>query len=344
MARVFGIQAAWAAALTLTLASPVAAVQASDEPATFEALRTADNQLSAVGFRLSVAAAPLCDRLEPGTGIQFHTLAQYPKRSRPRVRAHFRLHGTIGVEGVAPASPAERAGVKADDSVIAINGQPVPSTLPDEATTAPLAALHAQLAALPPAAPIELTLRRATHTLRIRIQPAAACLSRYELRIADNYDARANGELIQITSKYLEQVDPALLPAVVAHELSHNILRHRTRLSEAGAAFGLAAGFGRNAGLFRQTEIEADILAVHLLARAGYDPKIAARFWREVGPKLLAGMVRSRSHPPTSDRVAIAQAEAERIGAAKTPPLPFFFAERNQPLTGDWRRYLPPKL
>lgn len=336
----FGSVAGWAVAAALAVAPPA---QASGAETAWEALRTADNQLAAIGFRLSTAAAPLCDRLEPGTGIQFHSLAQYAPASRAQVRAHFHLDGALGVEGVAPGSPAERAGVRADDTVVAINGQLIPTVVSPEATTAQLAAFHARIAALPPAAPILFTLRRAGKELSVRVEPVAACLSRYELRIADKYDARANGELVQISSKYLEDVPQGLLPAVIAHELSHNVLRHRERLSAAGAQFGMASGFGRNVGLFRQTEIEADILAVHLLARAGYDPAIAARFWREVGPKLLAGLVRSRSHPPISDRVAIATAEAARIGGSKTEPPPSFLAERTQPLSGNWQHYLPAK-
>ncbi|MCP3732891.1 M48 family metallopeptidase [Sphingomonas sp. MG17] len=308
-----------------------------------EALRVADLQLASIGFRLSVAGAPLCDRLEPGTGLQLHTLAQYAPPARDGIRAHFGLAGPVGVEGVVPGSPAVQAGVRADDTLMAINGTALAPAPAGEASTAQLAALHQQLAALPPTAPIDLTLSRAGRRIAVRVQPVAACFSRYELRIGNSFDARANGELVQITSKYLEAIDGDLLPAVVAHELSHNILRHRERLAAAGAEFGFASGFGRNVGLFRQTEIEADILAVHLLARARYSPHTAARFWREAGPRLMAGIVRSRSHPPLRDRIDLAVSEAARFTRPGAPPAPPpFLAKRNQPLDGDWRKLLPP--
>ena len=330
----------WCVAWLAALAQPAQVSAQADDGQGWEMLREADLRLASIGFRMSVAAAPLCDQLEPGLGIQLHTLAQYAPDTRPQIRAHFRFAGPVAVEAVVPGSPAALAGVQADDTLTAINGAPLATATPDAASTASLAALHTRLAALPAEAPVELTLIRSGQEVRARITPVRACFSRYELRIADSFDARANGELIQITSRYLETIDADLLPAVIAHELSHNILRHRVRLSAAGADFGLASGFGRNLGLFRQTEIEADILAVHLLARAGYAPGLAARFWQEAGPKLHAGMMRSRSHPPLRDRIAISTAEAALLERTPQAPPPPFSAARRAPRDGNWRQYL----
>jgi len=307
-----------------------------------ENLRAADMRLASIGYRLSVGAAALCDKQEPGLGVQLHTLAQYPPAARDRVRSYFGFAGNVAVEGVVPGSPADRAGVKQDDSIAAIGGIAIPADSSGEETTAPFVALYDAIAALPPDQPVEMTVIRAGERLKLRVVPVPACRTRYELKIADNFDARANGSFVQITSKYLTDTPAELLPALIAHELSHNILRHAARLDAVGAEFGLLSGFGRNAGLFRQTEIQADILAVHLLARAGYDPAVAARFRREMGPKQLAGMVRSRSHPPLRDRIAIAEAEAAKIAAAGgNAPLPAFYARRNDPLDGDWKPLLP---
>lgn len=339
----FRILGRLAIAVAIATASPSASAQPSDKSEIFEAIRAADVRLADIGFRLSVAAAPLCDRLEPGVGIQFHTLAQFDPTMRAKARAHFGFVGAVAVEGVTPGSPASSAGIRPNDTLAAINGAPVSPDIPLQATTASLAALHKQFAALPPTTPIDLTLLRDGRQIRVRIEPVPACFSRYELHITSGFDARANGELVQISSRYIEDVEPELMPVVVAHELSHNILRHRERLAAAGATFGLASGFGRNVGLFRQTEIEADILAIHLLARAGYTPSLAVRFWREVGPRLLAGLVRNRSHPALEDRIAIAEAEAARIDMARAAPPPVFIADRSKPLTGEWRRYLPPR-
>lgn len=339
VARLSGRGLAVVAGLLLSLSGW--ATEQDNLGAQLEAMRAADLNLTTIGFRLSVAAAALCDRTEPGTGLQLHAIDQYPPSARPAIRTHFLLSGSVGVEGVVPGSPAERAGVQQDDTVVRI-GDVIPAE-PDagEMTTATVAGLHAQVAGLPPAAPIPLIVRRGASEYRLVIAPMPACRTRYELRISNRFDARANGELIQITSRYLEDTPAELLPAVVAHELAHNILRHRERLSAAGAEFGLASGLGRNVGLFRQTEIEADILSVHLLARAGYPPVIAERFWREVGPSLLAGRIRSRSHPPLKERAATIAAEAARVVAGgSAAPLPEFYLKRNQPLDGNWQALL----
>lgn len=334
----------WLVGAVLVVAPlPAARAQANETSARYELLRGADVRLATIGYRLSVAGAPLCDRLEPGTGLQLHTLSQYPPASREQVRAHFRFAGDAAVEGVVPNSPAAMADVRADDSVLSINGVAIAPTPPGAASTGLLIALQRQLAALPPAAPIALMLGRNGNPVAASVRPVPACFTRYELTIGNSFDARANGELVQIGSRYFDEIDAALLPVAVAHELAHNILRHRERLKAVGADFGFASGFGRNVGYFRQTELQADILAVHLLARAGYDPHIAARFWREAGPRIMAGMIRSRSHPPLSDRVAIAEAEAAKFALGPLPPPPAFHAARGQPLTGEWRDLLPPK-
>lgn len=306
-----------------------------------EAIRSADLRLATIGYRLSVAAAPLCDRLEPGTGLQLHSLAQYGGASRSAMRAHFGFAGPVAIEAIVAHSPAERAGLRQDDTIVSIGGVVAPVEVPDAPSTAELAGLHSRVADLPSGKSLEISVIRFGTPLTVQVTTVPACRTRYELRIADRFDARATGEMVQISSKYLEAIDADLLPAVVAHELAHNILRHRDRLVDRGADFGLASGFGRNVGLFRQTEIQADILSVHLLARAGYSPELAARFWSEVGPKLMAGMIRSRSHPAIADRIATVEAEAARIGnQGDAAPLPAFYHRRTDPLDGKWQPLL----
>src|SRR3546814_12675648 len=61
----------------------------------------------------------------------------------------------------------------------------------------------------------------------------------------------------------------------------------------------------RNVGYFRQTELEADILSVSLLANANYDPHIALAFWHVYGPAHHSNIFNSRTHPGWETRVAV---------------------------------------
>ncbi len=312
--------------------------------ALFEAVRTADLALASIGFRLSVANAPLCDRLEPGHGMQFHTLAQYGESSRGAVRDHFGFAGPLAVEGVVAHSPAERAGVRQDDTIVAIG--PVRPTEPAKAgaSTDMLAGFVAAVAQLSPDAPLGVDLLRGGQPMHLTIQPVPACRTRYELELSSTLDARANGELVQISSAYYDRVGADLLPAVVAHELAHNILRHRVRLNERGADFGLASGFGSNVGYFRQAELQADILSVYLLKRAGYAPDLPVHFWNHKVTRGMSGFFRSRSHPGRGDRLKAIHAEIARLRASGTalPEAPFV-AQRDTPLDGEWKPLIPGK-
>src|SRR3546814_15757707 len=115
------------------------------------------------------------------------------------------------------------------------------------------------------------------------VTPIPSVRSRLGVVLGNRFLAQADGDLLQIGSRFLAGY-PQWVAAPIAHELAHNILRHRERLEEKGVSYGLLSGIGRNVGYFRQTELEADILSVSLLANANYDPHIALSFWRAYGP------------------------------------------------------------
>lgn len=324
--------------LLLVLAVPIQAQEAGDA-ALFEGFRAADMRLATDGFRLSTANAALCDRLEPGHGIQVHTLDQYAPRLRPAVAAHFGFAGALAVEGVVPGSSAERAGVRPDDTIRAFGGIAVAPQGEGPASTDRLVAFWNAVAALPATAPIRIELVRSGRPIALTIHPVPACRTRYELAITTALEASANGDMVRISSGYYDRFVGELVAVAIAHELAHNILRHRERLKTAGAEFGFLSSFGGNADLFRQAELQADILAVHLLARAGYPADLASRFRQHPTAKALSGAFQARSHPHWKDRLRVALAEEARI-AVHGPGAPFV-AERESPLTGDWRPLVP---
>jgi hypothetical protein len=304
-------------------------------------VRKADLDLATVGWRLSVPNAPLCDRLEPGLGLQLHTLDQFDSGSRAAAKTYFGFATPVAVEGVVAGSPAERGGIREDDSLVRVGSVDIASLPGKPGTTQRLVATQLAIAALAPDAPVEVEAIRAGAPVKVTIQPVPACRTRFELLLGSSYNASADGTMVQISSQFLEEYTPDQVAAAVAHEFSHNILHHRDRLEARGVDFGMLSGFGANVKYFRQTELQADLLSVYLLANAGYSPHASIDFWKRFGPSKAGGIFRSRSHPHWRDRVATLEAEIAKLETISARPrIPSLIAERSQPLSGDWQSLL----
>jgi predicted Zn-dependent protease len=147
--------------------------------------------------------------------------------------------------------------------------------------------------------------------------------------------------MVQIGSGFLDAYPDEQLAAVIGHEFAHNILHHRDRLEARGVDYGLLSGFGANVKYFRQTEVQADLLSVYLLANAGYPVRATVDFWKHFGPSKAGGILRSRSHPAWRDRVTTLLAEIPKVEAISARPIiPGLIADRDKPLDGDWQSLL----
>jgi Zn-dependent protease with chaperone function len=178
-----------------------------------------------------------------------------------------------------------------------------------------ITALEQRLAARPTDAAIWLGV---TDGRTVPLTPKPGCVSDFRVEANEKPGAVADGRMILVNQGLVDfSPDDAELAAAIAHELAHNILRHRARLDAAGVDRGLAKQFGRNARMFKQTEIEADRLSVWLLAGAGYDPAAAARFWSRFGQRKGRPLFQASTHPSWRDRVAALEAEAATIAAAR---------------------------
>lgn len=329
------------ASVLLSCMSAVAGGSTPDDTALFEQIRASDLEMATIGWRLASANAPLCDVLEPGLGLQLHTLDQFSQQMRDSARSHFKFATPVAIEGVIAGGPAAQAGLRPDDSVVRIGSVDIAASKGKPGTTDRLVAVQSEVAKLPPAEPIEIQAIRDGVPLTVGVQPVPACRSRFELELADDFGASADGSMVQISSKLLDTYHGDRAAAAVAHEFSHNILHHRVRLEARGVTFGMLSGFGGSVKYFRQTELQADILSVYLLANAGYDPKAAPDFWRDFGPKHAGSIFNSRSHPHWRDRITTLEAEISRINVdPQRPHISKLIAERDQPLDGNWQALL----
>lgn len=260
-------------------------------------LAIADLRVATTGFRLLTTNATRCSSSMPATGLLLHSLAQYRGASRVRAEAYWLFSAAVSIEAVVPDSPAARAGLRSGDGLLAIGEQRLPENLPPGTPTTGLRD-HAEtlLAALPPAAPITLTVRRGDQIQAIVLLPVPACRSRIEVAPGLKGAAQSDGQTIQLGLAFVERVDDQGLAVAIAHEFAHTILEHRKQLASREAAKRPSRAMAR---LF---EDEADLLGLDLLSAAGWDPAIAPRFMRQQGKRYDPSLPGSGKHRSAEDR------------------------------------------
>lgn len=288
-------------------------------------LQQIDARLLTVGYRLATSAGALCAQV-PLAGFTVHELGQYPANEQQAARDTFGFDdsGAPRVLAVAPGSPAERAGLRANDALLALDGTALPA--PAQGTGgsyARVAAIMARIEAAAANGTMALAFAREGERFAYEIRLDTGCASRFETRDSATLNSQADGRYVIVTTgivRFVESDDE--LAAVMAHELAHNILRHRARLDAAGIRRGLLQEFGRNARLTRRTEDEADRLGVYLVDRAGYSMAAIGAFWERFRREHGAGIFRSATHSSERARIASIEGEIARIAALKAAGKP----------------------
>lgn len=273
---------------------------AEDRPsprvAALQAVRTADLELATIGYRLSTGNIGLCQLKQAQFGMPLQALTQYDAAQREDARVAFGFAAVIVIEAVVPDSPAAQAGLRAGDSLLAIDGVPQP-TLAEARKQVDIADRDVAQAALNRGGwsrPRVLRVLRDGATREVTITPKSGCRLVPELLVGTGLAAQSDGVHLQIGDGYLDRYDANTVAIVVAHEMAHNILHHYDQLRRARSCRA-------DANESRRTEAEADRLSVALLANAGYDPMLPVRFWhgRTGGLQLFS---RDRDHGSAADR------------------------------------------
>lgn len=307
----------------LLSAPPASAAAAASSYAPLAALEA---RVATIGFRLTTGNAAWCPIQQPQFGWLWGDARLYARADRAAANTAYGAPDadTAYVAAIARQSPAAIAGMHVGTPVAAVNGVPV-SVAANDDPFARIATLERLFAALP----LHDTARIADADGRsFSITPVAGCASDIRVEARDRPTGAADGRLVLISSGLAAfAANDDELAAAVAHELAHNILRHRARLDAAGVDRGLGKQFGQSARLFKQTEVEADRLSVWLLAGAGYDPQAAVRFWTRFGQREGKPLFQAGTHPRWQDRVASFVREIQAIDNARaagqplTPPL-----------------------
>lgn len=271
-----------------------------------------DVRLGVVAERILAANLPLCRQTMPITGMVIHSRDQYAEG----LAAGYFADGALAISSVLPGSPAEAAGLRPDDSIMAIGDMRTGDLPPIEGQ--PLRdAGFARLAQAAGKMPLSLAIGRDGGEFMVLLQAPEGCRALVEILADDGDKARSDGRVIQISYGLATRASDAELAVIFAHELGHLVLEHRRRLEAEGVDKGLLGEFGRNQRLNREVEVEADRISVHLLANAGYDPQSAPAFWRSpLGRRVDGGILRmSTTYPMAGARATLMEREiADYLG------------------------------
>jgi beta-barrel assembly-enhancing protease len=301
----------WPAVIALFIATAADATPATDHAALL-ALQATDLRVASIAHRLSIANIAICPNQTPQLGLSLHALAQYGGTFRAAAKMTFGLGDDPTILAIVPGSAADVAGLAVGDALLGVGatrlGKPTASVkqsydLVREAETA--------LDNGPKTRPYKVTVRRNGAERSITINPKPGCASRVVVEPGGKLNAYADGTYVKLTSGVAEYAaDDGELAAIVAHEMAHNILAHQAKLDATG----------RSRANILETEIEADMFSVRLLAGAGFDPLVAARFWARFGKKTGAGIFSDGSHLRTKARVALLEEEAAKLSTNDSPP------------------------
>ncbi|WP_339871584.1 M48 family metallopeptidase [uncultured Brevundimonas sp.] len=253
--------------------------------ARLESLVALDRRVAAVGYRLTTANVDLCASRRDVAGWTLHAARQYSDALRPVAEARFGLDGDRpGVLAVADGSPAARAGLAAGDLLVRVNGQDLAR---GDGSGPPshdgLAANVARLDQALAAGPVVLDVRRGDTTRTVTLQPTQACSSFFQVDPSGEYNARADGKGVFISSTMAAYAaDDDDLAMILGHELAHNVLQHRPPPAPLGEPDPVPETALARGDHWTQ-ERDADRVGLYLMARAGFDTARAPGFLRRFG-------------------------------------------------------------
>jgi hypothetical protein len=285
-------------------------------------------------FRLEAAAVPLCPddaRWLPGFAVA--SAGHFPRPLR-EAAASMGYGDLARVVYVAAGSPAARAGLSAGDIIHAVAGREI------DADKDAFEAVHRELAEIKSDAPVRLTVQSGGDPPReITISFVQACHYQPRLLRSHIVNAAATGSTIHVSTGLLDFLPSEQeLAAVLAHEMAHSLMSHMAKKmgnlilgqaldsvlqAAAGPAGGLLVsmlkpGLRMGGRAYSQSfEIEADYVAMYVMALAGYDMASAPGIWRKMAvefPDLLEHSYLG-THPASPERVLVQALTIDEIRA-----------------------------
>lgn len=280
---------------------PVAAVYERPADTTFQDVldeyQAFNERLERVSAPLRIANAYLCDVTHRDPGFSLHRLSDYPAPLQPVAQILLNLSDEgLHIRAVRPGTSAADERLQAGDRLLSINGRRISSDRSMQRYNEVV--LDTGFAVLKPSVTVETDEGRA---FTVQIKPETACEAPARVVFSENINGHTDGESVLITSALMRSVpDDTNLALVVAHEMGHLIAGH----------FDLSPS--------QDLELEADRMALVLMARAGYDVQSAVAYWNRADHPHDGGSAEESSHPTTQARYKNFRKELSRIEAAES--------------------------
>lgn len=251
-----------------------------------------NQRLSRVAAPLRLANASLCPRTLRDPGFSTHRLEDYPAPVREIAKSLLRISEEgLFIRAVRPGTTAEEQRLAPGDQILAVNENPMSANpLMDSYNRAVIKNGFESVLS-------KVTIRTPEgHEYVARIRPDTACDIPAKVISSNEINGHTDGLDVLMTSALMRAVpDDTNLALVVAHEMAHVIAGHAELTPT------------------QDLELEADRMALVLMARAGYDIGAAVRYWENATHPHEGGNEAQSSHPTTQARYENFKSELERI-------------------------------
>ena len=250
-------------------------------------------------------------------------------------QSNFQLSDEVQAVYVIPGSAADKAGVRAGDTVRYIGDWSLP--VGQNAVQQSLAQLQLQTKS---GQPIRIDVQRKGRSQSLLITPDRACSYPVLLGDGDEVNAYADGKQVVVQRGMMRfATSDTELALVISHEIAHNSMSHvRAKMTNyaLGTVVDIAAQillgiptqglFGKLAGnaYSQGFESEADYVGLYIMAQSGGDIDNAPQFWRRMAT-LSPNAIKSShlaSHPATPERFVALEETVKEIKAKKAAGKP----------------------
>ena len=273
-------------------------IQAANRPAgtTFEDVlaeyQAYNHRLSRVAAPLRLENAALCPNTRRDPGFSVHRLEDYPAPLRPMAESFLGVKPEgLFVRAVRPNSSAAKARVAPGDQILAVNENAISADTHMQSYNR--AVLRTGFDSVLSKVKIQTP---SGHEYLARIRPDTACDIPAKVVFSQDINGHTDGRNVLITSALMQSVpDDTNLALVIAHEMAHVIAGHADQDPS------------------QVLELEADRMALVLMARAGYDIDAAVTYWKNAAHPHEGGSAAESSHPSTRERYQNFRNELARI-------------------------------